>query len=220
MRGNHRDGWVEGAWDPLAGAIAELGEARAIGALLKTRLAAATHAGVCQLGWRGAGADRAPPNGWRPTRRNCSNKAVLYLNSDENGRGFIMPGGSDSLQQPAESGGGSGDRPGNRGERAGAAARPHPRRWRWVAALEGGRDVPRRTPRPRAATCCCSHSAPDPTSYPSCITWASAPCRWSTAGRRTSRASTIRAMTPSITTCVSVIRTSSTACRWRRPMGG
>ncbi len=36
VRGNHRDGWVEGAWDPLAGAIAQLGEARAIGALLKT----------------------------------------------------------------------------------------------------------------------------------------------------------------------------------------
>ncbi len=32
VRGNHHDGWVEGAWDPLAGAIAELAEARAIAA--------------------------------------------------------------------------------------------------------------------------------------------------------------------------------------------
>ncbi len=36
IRGNHHDGWVEGAWDPLAGAIAQLAEARAIGSLLKT----------------------------------------------------------------------------------------------------------------------------------------------------------------------------------------
>ncbi len=32
-------------------------------------------------------------------RRELRDKAVLYLNSDESGRGFIMPGGSDSLQR-------------------------------------------------------------------------------------------------------------------------
>ena len=58
IRGNHHDGWVEGAWDPLAGAVAELAEARAIGGLLEERLAAAAHAGVRQLGWRGAGSAR------------------------------------------------------------------------------------------------------------------------------------------------------------------
>lgn len=35
VRGNHHDGWVFGAWDPLAGNVAMLAEAKAIGALVK-----------------------------------------------------------------------------------------------------------------------------------------------------------------------------------------
>jgi N-acetylated-alpha-linked acidic dipeptidase len=97
VRGNHHDGWVEGAWDPLAGAIAELAEARAIGGLLKT-------------GWRPrrtlvyASWDAEEPGligstEWVETHAGeLQAKAVLYLNSDENGRGFLNAGGSDSLQ--------------------------------------------------------------------------------------------------------------------------
>jgi N-acetylated-alpha-linked acidic dipeptidase len=97
IRGNHHDGWVEGAWDPLAGAIAELAEARAIGGLLKT-------------GWRPrrtlvyASWDAEEPGligstEWVETHaKELQAKAVLYLNSDENGRGFLNAGGSDSLQ--------------------------------------------------------------------------------------------------------------------------
>src|SRR2546423_14914392 len=36
VRGNHRDGWVFGAWDPLSGQVALLAEGKAIGALLKS----------------------------------------------------------------------------------------------------------------------------------------------------------------------------------------
>ena len=36
VRGNHRDGWVFGAWDPLSGQVAMLAEAKAIGGLLKS----------------------------------------------------------------------------------------------------------------------------------------------------------------------------------------
>jgi N-acetylated-alpha-linked acidic dipeptidase len=36
VRGNHRDGWVFGAWDPLSGQVAMLAEAKAIGALVKS----------------------------------------------------------------------------------------------------------------------------------------------------------------------------------------
>ena len=35
VRGNHHDGWVFGAEDPLAGQVALMGEAKAIGALAK-----------------------------------------------------------------------------------------------------------------------------------------------------------------------------------------
>ena len=36
IRGNHHDGWVFGAWDPLSGNVALMAEAKAIGALLQT----------------------------------------------------------------------------------------------------------------------------------------------------------------------------------------
>ena len=36
LRGNHHDGWVFGAWDPLSGNVALLDEAKAIGTLAKT----------------------------------------------------------------------------------------------------------------------------------------------------------------------------------------
>ena len=36
VRGNHHDGWVMGAWDPLAGNVALMNEAQALGAMAKT----------------------------------------------------------------------------------------------------------------------------------------------------------------------------------------
>src|SRR5262249_41629345 len=36
VRGNHRDGWVYGAWDPLSGHTALLAEAKSIGALVRS----------------------------------------------------------------------------------------------------------------------------------------------------------------------------------------
>jgi N-acetylated-alpha-linked acidic dipeptidase len=98
VRGNHRDGWVEGAWDPLAGAIAELGEARAIGALLKTGWR--PRRTLVYASWDGEEPGLMGSTEWVETHaQELRDKAVLYLNSDESGRGFIMPGGSDSLQR-------------------------------------------------------------------------------------------------------------------------
>jgi N-acetylated-alpha-linked acidic dipeptidase len=97
VRGNHRDGWVEGAWDPLAGAIAELGEARAIGGLLKTGWR--PRRTLVYASWDGEEPGLMGSTEWVETHaQELRDKAVLYLNSDESGRGFIMPGGSDSLQ--------------------------------------------------------------------------------------------------------------------------
>ena len=98
IRGNHRDGWVFGAWDPLSGTVAMLAEAKAIGALLKT-------------GWRPkrtliyASWDAEEPGllgstEWAETHaEELQRKAVLYLNSDLNTRGFLQAGGSHSLQR-------------------------------------------------------------------------------------------------------------------------
>ncbi len=71
IRGNHHDGWVEGAWDPLAGAIAELAEARAIGSLLKSGWHPKRT--LVYASWDGEepGTAPAPPSGPRRTPRSC-----------------------------------------------------------------------------------------------------------------------------------------------------
>jgi N-acetylated-alpha-linked acidic dipeptidase len=97
IRGNHHDGWVEGAWDPLAGAIAQLAEARAIGALLKTGWRPKRT--LIYASWDGEEPGLLGSTEWVETHaKELQAKAVLYLNSDENGRGFLSAGGSDSLQ--------------------------------------------------------------------------------------------------------------------------
>ncbi|HEY1900508.1 MAG TPA: transferrin receptor-like dimerization domain-containing protein [Steroidobacteraceae bacterium] len=97
IRGNHHDGWVEGAWDPLAGAVAELAEARAIGGLLKTGWR--PRRTLVYASWDGEEPGLLGSTEWAETHaQELQAKAVLYLNSDENSRGFLGAGGSDSLQ--------------------------------------------------------------------------------------------------------------------------
>ena len=97
VRGNHHDGWVFGASDPLSGQVALLAEAQAIGGLVS--------------------------QGWRPTRTlvytswdaeepmlvgstewvemhssELQKKVLLYVNTDTNGRGFLSVGGSHDFQ--------------------------------------------------------------------------------------------------------------------------
>ena len=97
VRGNHRDGWVFGAGDPLSGHVAMMAEAKAIGALLKE-------------GWRPkrtivyASWDAEEPGllgsvEWAEAHAaELQSKAVLYVNSDGNARGFLSAAGSHSLQ--------------------------------------------------------------------------------------------------------------------------
>ena len=97
IRGNHHDGWVFGAWDPLSANVALMAEAKAIGALVKD-------------GWRPkrtlvyASWDAEEPGllgstEWAEAHADeLKQKAVLYLNSDTTGRGFLQAGGSHSLQ--------------------------------------------------------------------------------------------------------------------------
>ncbi len=98
VRGNHHDAWVNGAADPVSGMAPELEEARALGQLVK--------------------------EGWRPKRtlvytawdgeepgligstefveqhdEELRGKAVVYINSDGNGRGFLQASGSHTLEQ-------------------------------------------------------------------------------------------------------------------------
>ncbi len=97
VRGNHRDGWAIGAADPTSGMVALLEEARAVGELMNG-------------GWRPrrtivyAGWDAEEPallgsTEWAEHHANeLREKAVAYINTDGNGRGFLHMGGSHTLE--------------------------------------------------------------------------------------------------------------------------
>jgi N-acetylated-alpha-linked acidic dipeptidase len=98
VRGNHRDGWVFGAWDPLSGHVAMMAEAQAIGALLKTGWK--PQRTIVYASWDGEEPGLLGSTEWAETHgAELQHKAVLYLNSDENSRGFLGAGGSHSLQR-------------------------------------------------------------------------------------------------------------------------
>ena len=98
VRGNHRDGWVFGAWDPLSGHVAMLAEAKAIGALLKTGWQPKRT--LVYASWDGEEPGLLGSTEWAEEHaEELQRKVVLYLNSDENSRGFLDPGGSHSLQR-------------------------------------------------------------------------------------------------------------------------
>ena len=97
VRGNHRDGWVFGAWDPLSGQVAMLAEAKAIGALLKSGWRPKRT--LIYASWDGEEPGLLGSTEWAEQHSaELTRKAVLYLNSDENARGFLAPEGSHSLQ--------------------------------------------------------------------------------------------------------------------------
>ena len=97
VRGNHHDGWVFGAWDPLSGTIALMGEAKALGAL--HRQGWVPKRTIVYASWDGEEPMLLGSTEWAETHaRELQQKAVLYLNSDTNARGFLSVGGSHSLQ--------------------------------------------------------------------------------------------------------------------------
>jgi N-acetylated-alpha-linked acidic dipeptidase len=100
VRGNHRDGWVFGAWDPLSGHVDMMAEAKAIGALLKTGWR--PRRTLVYASWDGEEAGLLGSTEWAETHaEELQRKVVLYVNSDTNARGFLGLAGSHSLQHLA-----------------------------------------------------------------------------------------------------------------------
>jgi N-acetylated-alpha-linked acidic dipeptidase len=98
VRGNHRDAWVFGAWDPLSGHVDMMAEAKAIGALLKSGWRPKRT--LVYASWDGEEPGLLGSTEWAETHADeLQHKAVLYLNSDTNSRGFLKVGGSHSLQR-------------------------------------------------------------------------------------------------------------------------
>jgi N-acetylated-alpha-linked acidic dipeptidase len=97
IRGNHHDAWVNGAEDPLSGAVAVLEEARAIGELAKQGWKPKRTIIYCA--WDGEEPGLLGSTEWVETHADDLRKhAVVYINSDSNSRGYFALEGSHSLE--------------------------------------------------------------------------------------------------------------------------
>ena len=97
IRGNHFDGWVFGASDPLSGQVAMLDEARALGVLAKQGWKPKRT--IVYASWDAEEPMLLGSTEWAETHAaELQKKAVLYVNSDGNGRGFLGLGGSEDLR--------------------------------------------------------------------------------------------------------------------------
>jgi N-acetylated-alpha-linked acidic dipeptidase len=97
IRGNHHDGWVFGAMDPLAGQVALMAEAKSIGSLLKEGWR--PHRTLVYNSWDGEEPGLLGSTEWAEQHAaELKVKAVMYVNSDTNGRGFLQAEGSHALQ--------------------------------------------------------------------------------------------------------------------------
>jgi len=98
LRANHRDGWVFGAWDPLSGQSEMLEEARSIGALAKTGWRPKRT--IVYASWDGEEPGLLGSTEWAEEHAaELQAKALLYVNSDSNARGFVQASASYSTQR-------------------------------------------------------------------------------------------------------------------------
>ena len=98
IRGNHHDAWVNGAEDPISGLVAELEEARALGALVKQGWK--PRRTIVYAAWDGEEPGRLGSTEWVETHADeLKSKAVAYLNTDSNGRGYLDMDGSHVLER-------------------------------------------------------------------------------------------------------------------------
>ncbi len=97
IRGNHHDAWVNGAADPISGQAAQLEEAKSIGELLKTGWKPDRTLIYCA--WDGEEPGLLGSTEWvEEHEKELQDKAVVYINSDGNGRGFLYAEGSHALE--------------------------------------------------------------------------------------------------------------------------
>jgi N-acetylated-alpha-linked acidic dipeptidase len=98
IRGNHHDAWVNGAQDPISGLVAELEEARALGQLVKQGWKPKRT--IVYAAWDGEEPGLLGSTEWAETHQDeLQKKAVAYLNSDVNSRGYLGVEGSHTLEK-------------------------------------------------------------------------------------------------------------------------
>ncbi len=100
IRGNHHDGWNHGAADPVSGMASLMAEARSVG-----RLAAAGERPartIVYAGWDAEEQGLIGSTEWVEHHAGTlDGRAVAYINTDGNGRGFVNIGGSHTLERMA-----------------------------------------------------------------------------------------------------------------------
>ncbi len=97
IRGNHHDAWVNGAEDPVSGMSAVLEEARALGELHKQGWSPKRTIVYCA--WDGEEPALLGSTEWAEAHdAELQQHAVVYINSDDSGRGFLQAEGSHTLE--------------------------------------------------------------------------------------------------------------------------
>lgn len=97
LRGNHEDAWVNGAGDPISGQATLLEEARSIGLMLKKGWR--PDRTIIYCAWDGEEPGLLGSTEWVEEHlKELQEKAVVYINTDANGRGFLFAQGSPTLE--------------------------------------------------------------------------------------------------------------------------
>ncbi len=97
IRGNHHDAWVHGASDPISGMVALMEEARVVAQLAKEGKKPKRTLVYCA--WDAEEPGLIGSTEWVEDHiPELKEKAVAYINTDGNSRGYLGAGGSHSLQ--------------------------------------------------------------------------------------------------------------------------
>ena len=100
VRGNHHDAWVIGARDPISGLVTLMEQARAFGELAKEGWRPKRTLVFCA--WDGEEQGLLGSVEWAEDHaKELREKAVTYINTDGNSRGFLYVGGSHALESLA-----------------------------------------------------------------------------------------------------------------------
>ncbi|MEK6755215.1 MAG: transferrin receptor-like dimerization domain-containing protein [Bacteroidota bacterium] len=98
IRGNHHDAWVNGAQDPCSGLAAQMEELRAMAELLKQGWRPKRTIIYCA--WDAEEPGLLGSTEWAEEHADeLKQKAVLYINTDSNARGFLGVEGSHTLER-------------------------------------------------------------------------------------------------------------------------
>jgi N-acetylated-alpha-linked acidic dipeptidase len=97
VRGNHHDAWVNGASDPISGVASMMEEAKAIGEMLKSGYKPKRT--LVFAAWDAEEPGLLGSTEWvEHHKEELKQKAVVYINTDGSGRGFLSAAGSHGLE--------------------------------------------------------------------------------------------------------------------------